>query len=204
MEDAGENVLKLHAGDAITGTSFHTLFRGKADAELMSHVCFDAVEVGNHEFDDGDQGAPRPPASPAPSPSYNSHTYPCTGLADFIGHLHAMPKQQCPPPMVLGANVEPGPDSPLMALPEEQQIKPYTIKTFPNGEKVGIVGIGSKAATMKGGVDKGTVLVDEKVAAQAAVDELTCKGINKIVMLTHIGCGQLGAAHSACLYSPYT
>ena len=57
---------------------------------------------------------------------------------------------------------------------------------------------------MKGGVDKGTVLVDEKVAAQAAVDELTCKGINKIVMLTHIGCGQLGAAHSACLYSPYT
>ena len=217
MEDAGGNVLKLHAGDAITGTSFYTLFKGEADAELMSHACFDAVAVGNHEFDDGDKGAPRPPAGPEPrtpyprhkarSPSYTTltPTHACTGLADFIGHLHAMPKQQCPAPTVLGANVEPGPDSPLMALPEEQQIKPYTIKTFPNGEKVGIVGIGNKAATMNGGVDKGTVLVDEKVAAQAAVDELTCKGINKIVMLTHIGCGPLGAAHTTVhAPSPYT
>ena len=57
MEVAGGNVLKLHAGDAITGTSFYTLFKGKADAELMSHACFDALEVGNHEFDDGDKGA---------------------------------------------------------------------------------------------------------------------------------------------------
>lgn len=99
-----------------------------------------------------------------------------------------MSKQQCPAPTVLGANVVPGPDSPLTALPKEQQIKSYTIKTFPNGERVGIVGIGIKASTMNGGVDKGTRLVDEKVAAQAAVDELKCKGINKIVMLTHIGC----------------
>ena len=113
-----------------------------------------------------------------------------------------MPKQQCPAPTVLGANVEPGPDSPLMALPEEQQIKPYTIKTFTNGEKVGVVGIGIKDSTMNGGVDKGTVLVDEKVAAQAAVDELTCKGINKIVMLTHIGCGPLGVAYCTRVHAP--
>ena len=94
MEVAGGNVLKLHAGDAITGTSFYTLFKGKADAELMSHACFDALEVGNHEFDDGDKGAttapcyspePRSPEAPSPQtlgairpdlPSYNSHTYP--------------------------------------------------------------------------------------------------------------------------------
>ncbi len=45
----GRDVLKLHAGDAITGTPYFTLFDGDADAKLMSHVCFDAFVPGNHE-----------------------------------------------------------------------------------------------------------------------------------------------------------
>lgn len=51
-----ENVLKLHAGDAITGTLFYTLFAGAADAAVMNQICFDAFALGNHEFDDGDAG----------------------------------------------------------------------------------------------------------------------------------------------------
>ncbi|HOL65728.1 MAG TPA: bifunctional metallophosphatase/5'-nucleotidase, partial [Accumulibacter sp.] len=47
------NLLKLHAGDAMTGTLYHTLFNGEADAALMNGVCFDAFELGNHEFDEG-------------------------------------------------------------------------------------------------------------------------------------------------------
>ncbi|KAH8087559.1 hypothetical protein JL720_6869 [Aureococcus anophagefferens] len=50
----GENVLKVHAGDAITGTSYYSLFDGAPDAAVMNQVCFDAFAVGNHEFDDGD------------------------------------------------------------------------------------------------------------------------------------------------------
>ena len=50
------NVLKLHAGDAITGTLYYTLTEGKSDADLMNEVCFDAMAVGNHEFDAGDAG----------------------------------------------------------------------------------------------------------------------------------------------------
>ena len=50
------NVLKLHAGDAITGDLYYTLFKGEADAALMNEVCFDAFALGNHEFDDGDLG----------------------------------------------------------------------------------------------------------------------------------------------------
>jgi len=48
------NVLKLHAGDALTGTLWYSLFKGKADAGVMSKACFDAFALGNHEFDDGD------------------------------------------------------------------------------------------------------------------------------------------------------
>ncbi|WP_028299119.1 NAD nucleotidase [Oceanospirillum beijerinckii] len=50
------NVLKLHAGDAVTGTLYYTLFEGQADASMMNQVCFDAFALGNHEFDGGDSG----------------------------------------------------------------------------------------------------------------------------------------------------
>ena len=56
LESQNSNVLKLHSGDAITGTLFYTLFNGVADAEMMNQICFDAFALGNHEFDNGDDG----------------------------------------------------------------------------------------------------------------------------------------------------
>lgn len=56
---ANDAVLKLHAGDAITGTLYYTLFEGEADAALMNRICFDAFALGNHEFDHGDAGLAR-------------------------------------------------------------------------------------------------------------------------------------------------
>lgn len=56
LEAQSDNVLKLHSGDAITGTLYYSLFNGRADAEVMNEVCFDAFALGNHEFDDGDAG----------------------------------------------------------------------------------------------------------------------------------------------------
>lgn len=47
--ERGRDVLRLHAGDAITGTTFYTLFKGDADAKLMTHLCFDVFAPGNHE-----------------------------------------------------------------------------------------------------------------------------------------------------------
>ena len=54
-----EHVIKLHAGDAITGTLYYSLFNGAADAAVMNQICFDAFALGNHEFDDGDAGLAR-------------------------------------------------------------------------------------------------------------------------------------------------
>lgn len=48
------NPVKIHAGDAITGTLYYSLFNGAADAAMMNQVCFDAFALGNHEFDNGD------------------------------------------------------------------------------------------------------------------------------------------------------
>ena len=52
----GTNVARVHAGDAITGTIFFSLFDGEADAAMMNQACFDVFALGNHEFDSGDEG----------------------------------------------------------------------------------------------------------------------------------------------------
>ncbi|WP_064613545.1 NAD nucleotidase [Streptobacillus moniliformis] len=51
-----KNPLVLHAGDAITGTLYFTLFGGSADAAVMNEGGFDYFTLGNHEFDAGNEG----------------------------------------------------------------------------------------------------------------------------------------------------
>lgn len=51
-----KNPIVLHAGDAITGTLYFTLFNGSADAAVMNAGNFDFFTLGNHEFDAGNEG----------------------------------------------------------------------------------------------------------------------------------------------------
>ncbi|WP_051308904.1 5'-nucleotidase C-terminal domain-containing protein [Desulfogranum japonicum] len=50
-----EHALILNAGDTFQGTLYYTLFKGDATAEMMNLIDWDAIVLGNHEFDDGDQ-----------------------------------------------------------------------------------------------------------------------------------------------------
>lgn len=87
---ATPNVLKMHAGDAVTGDLYFNLNDGKADADMMNTVCFDSFTLGNHEFDNTD-----------------------AGLKKFIDFLHA---GNCKTP-VLSANVKFAPNSALAGGP---------------------------------------------------------------------------------------
>ena len=49
----GGNVLLLDAGDQFQGTLFYTHYKGQAAAQVMNKLGYDAMAVGNHEFDDG-------------------------------------------------------------------------------------------------------------------------------------------------------
>lgn len=86
LASASPNVLKIHAGDAITGDLYFNISNGRADAAMMNTVCFDSFTLGNHEFDNAD-----------------------AGLKTFIDALHA---GGCKTP-VLSANVRFGATSPL-------------------------------------------------------------------------------------------
>ncbi len=96
---AGRNdVLKLHAGDAITGSLYYTLFQGEANAAMMNDICFDALAVGNHEFDNGD-----------------------AGLRRFIDALRS---DTCRTPL-LTANIMPAIGTPLAPRAQSDYLHPY-------------------------------------------------------------------------------
>src|SRR5210317_743807 len=48
-----ENPVLLDGGDQFQGTLFYTYYKGKLAAEMMNKLGYDAMTVGNHEFDDG-------------------------------------------------------------------------------------------------------------------------------------------------------
>ena len=150
--------LKIHAGDAITGTLLYSVFKGEADAALMNEVCFDTFTLGNHEFDDGD-----------------------AGLRDFLDHLN---NGGCGT-QVLAANVVPAVGTPLAPETSQDYIKPYTIKSY-GDERVGIVGIdiANKTRNSSSPLDS-TRFLDETASAQQAIDELEAQGVDKIVLATH-------------------
>ncbi|MEY2687222.1 MAG: hypothetical protein RL375_1420 [Pseudomonadota bacterium] len=153
------NLLKLHAGDAVTGTLYYTFFRGEADAKMMNTICFDAFELGNHEFDDGD-----------------------IVTRNFIDMLYT---GACQTP-VLGANVVPSPTTPLNPA-GTPVIKPYVIKTY-QGVQVGIIGIDIAGKTTASSRPlASTQFLDETTTAQKYIDELKAQGVRHIVLLTHHG-----------------
>uniref|UniRef100_UPI0013586CD3 bifunctional metallophosphatase/5'-nucleotidase n=1 Tax=Rhizobium sp. 18055 TaxID=2681403 RepID=UPI0013586CD3 len=53
---AGQNVLTLNAGDNFQGSLFYTTYKGAVEAEVLNDMKFDVMTVGNHEFDDSEDG----------------------------------------------------------------------------------------------------------------------------------------------------
>jgi len=156
-----DNVLKLHAGDALTGDLYYTLTQGRADAALMNTVCFDVFTFGNHEFDNGD-----------------------TGLVTFLTALRDGPCHTA----VVSANVRPQPGtSPLTPKTANDMFTPSTVLER-RGQKIGVVGITVVGKTKYASrPDPTTQFLDEATAAQTEIDHLRAQGINKIILLTHQG-----------------
>ncbi len=159
--ESDANLLKIHAGDAITGTPFYTVSKGKADAALMNEVCFDAFTPGNHEFDGGD-----------------------AGLQTFLAFLTK--DATCKTPVV-SANVRPRAGTPLAPRRDQTSLVPYIVKAVA-GVDVGIVGLTIKSKTEASSRPlPSTALLDEAEAARTAIQELRAKGVRHIVLVTHLG-----------------
>lgn len=160
------DALLLHAGDVFSGTLYFNEFEGQADLPFLNALKFDAITLGNHEFDLG--------SSP------EGHK----ALAEFIK------ASQFP---VLTANVDFTKDSLFTGLfsdlvssePENGKIYAGMIKEV-NGEKVGIFGL--TTAETKEISSPGSVAFENYIdEAKKAVKAFEDKGVDKIIALTHIG-----------------
>lgn len=156
------NVLRLHAGDAVAGDLFYTLFKGEADADLMNQVCFDALALGNHEFDNGE---------PA--------------LRDFLDFL-GKPLWRCQTP-VLAANVRPAiGESPLHPFRHASYLRD-TVVVERGGRRIGLVGLDTVTTRQVSNPAPSTRFIEEVAAAQAAIDTLRNSGVDIVLLLTHLG-----------------
>lgn len=50
---SNENILFLNAGDEFQGTVFYSLFKSKIVSDFIQKIQYDAMALGNHEFDNG-------------------------------------------------------------------------------------------------------------------------------------------------------
>lgn len=150
IREEGGNVLLLDAGDRFTGTLFHQQYHGLDSARIMNAIHYDAMTLGNHEFDNGDDV-----------------------LAAFIDAV-TFP--------VVTANVDFS-ASPVLA----DKVKPYTILEV-GGQQIGVIGLVTPDAPEISSPGPELVFNSDLVGVtQAMVDELTAQGVNKIILVTHIG-----------------
>ncbi len=156
-------VLVLDGGDFLMGSFFHVLAREKAfEIELLGKMGYDAVTLGNHEFD----------LKPK-------------GLAQILDAAQKQDNQ----PAILSSNMVFSKESPdddsLEQAFSKGLIKPYTI-IEKDGVKFGIFGLMGLDAAEKAPFSKPVSFSDPVVAAQKMVDTLKGKA-DIIICLSHSG-----------------
>ena len=149
LKATGQNVITLDAGDQFQGSLFYTTYKGSAAAEFMNAIGFDAMAVGNHEFDDGPEK-----------------------LAEFIEAVDVP---------VISGNTLAGASSPLA-----DKIPAHVVLDV-GGEKVAVVSVLATDTVETSSPGPTILIIDEITHLKEKVAELEAEGINKIILLSHVG-----------------
>lgn len=157
-----DNSLLVDAGDVFSGTLYFRQYLGLADLHFMNQLNFDAMTLGNHEFDK------------------DSKT-----LANFIKDMEF-------PMVSSNVNVKDDADlGPLFkdevaASGEGGNIYPAIIKEI-GGEKVGIYGLTTPDTAFLASPGENVVFEDVVQKSNETISRLKEEGVNKIVVLSHLG-----------------
>ncbi|MHA2937339.1 bifunctional metallophosphatase/5'-nucleotidase [Vibrio sp. RC27] len=162
---AKRQFLFLHAGDCFQGTLYFSLFRGRANADLLNRLNIDAMVVGNHELDLGN--------SVLAEFANNIDFKLLAGNWDLTAEDNNKPVRLSNNPKVLSY------------CPVLQCANYMTI--FCDGEKIAIFGLSHNLMGDISNPDSDTPFVDAYITAQNTIDEIQRKGINKIIVLSHLG-----------------
>ncbi|MCB1420040.1 MAG: metallophosphoesterase, partial [Notoacmeibacter sp.] len=150
LKGEGKNVLVLDAGDQFQGSLFYSTYKGKAALEFMNGIGFDAMAVGNHEFDDGPDV-----------------------LATFIDGAKFP---------VISGNTLVGANEKNLA----GKVKEHVISEM-GGQKVAILSVLATDTDETSSPGDNVLFGDEVAYLKDAVAKLEAEGINKIILLSHVG-----------------
>jgi 5'-nucleotidase / UDP-sugar diphosphatase len=145
----GRNVLVLDAGDQFQGSLFYSTYKSAPVAEFMNGIGFDAMAIGNHEFDDGPEE-----------------------LLKFIDALNF--------PIISGNTVARA--GSLLA----DKYDGYVIKEF-GDQKVAVVSVLATDTDETSSPGPDITFEDEVEYLKKAVADLQGQGVNKIIVLSHVG-----------------
>ncbi len=160
LGESNKNVLLFSSGDFMGGSPHAWLItQGYApEINIMQQVGYNAVTLGNHEFD------------------YGSHT-----LAQYLKTAGYPQKHEKLP--VVASNLDIPPDHPL----NNAGLKKHTIIRLPEGIKIGILGLLGETAYSLAPTASPVTIIDSKEAAAKQVGLLKEKGVDVIIALTHSG-----------------
>ncbi|KAA3513042.1 5'-nucleotidase C-terminal domain-containing protein [Agrobacterium rosae] len=146
---ANANILVLDAGDQFQGSLFYTQYKSGPVAEFMNGIGFDAMAIGNHEFDDGP--------------------------AELLKLINAV---KFP---IISGNTKIADGSEL-----KDKFKGYIIKEM-GGQKVAVVSVLATDTNETSSPGDKVTFEDEIEYLKGAVKEIQDQGVNKIVVLSHVG-----------------
>lgn len=144
-----ENPVLLDGGDQFQGTLFYTYYKGMLAAEMMNHLGYDGMTVGNHEFDDGPEVL--------------------RGFMDAV---------EFP---ILMSNADVSNEPALAGVLKKSSIIEV------GGEKIGLIGATPEDTDELASPGDNITFSDPLTAIQREVDMLTKMGVNKIIVLSHLG-----------------
>lgn len=158
-----ENTLLLFGGDAFQGTMFYNTWKGSAEVMALNHLGFDAVCLGNHEFDSGPEQLVR--AITGGPISIAGKVYP-TEAAKFI---------------VLSTNINASGEPTLDAA----TVKRAVIEK--NGVRYGMLGVTTETTANVSSPGDQVKFLDYVASVQAEADALKASGVDKIFLMSHSG-----------------
>lgn len=149
LASTGANVLTLDAGDQSQGSLFYITYKGKAEVEFMNTIGFDAMALGNHEFDNGPDS-----------------------LAELI-EIAQFP--------VISGNTKVAAGQKLADQLEELAILEV------GGEKIGILSVLTAETGILSSPGPNVTFQDEIEYLTEAAARLRADGVNKVLLLSHVG-----------------
>lgn len=161
----GHGMLFLHAGDCFQGTLYFSLFKGKANADLLNALKIDAMALGNHELDMGNE----PVAlfcqrTQFPLLAGNWDLY-----NESLKKIHRI--SDC---------------KDVYSYQPDTQSAQYIVKEF-HGERVAIFGLSIDKMSDIANPDADTPFHSAIETAKATVKQIHSSGIKNIILLSHLG-----------------